>query len=162
MMTIQKKIIFKMVCTVFAYGIAGNLAFADGFDTFSKQKELIRSVVVDVGEAEKVDAPINNSFAGDTIKLAGRCFKPLRYLGSWGLGKKAALLLVDQSKAVKIALLENGIGSIKVDVIPVTEALCQANYSDDLSSDPKKALEQLRQRQEALREQYERLRKQQQ
>lgn len=160
MIKIPGKIIFTLLSFALASGATINLALADGFDTFGKQKELIRTVVVDVGEAEKIDAPIGNSLAGDTIKLAGRCFKPLGYLSSWGYGKKAALLLVDQSKAVKIALLENGIGSVKVDVISVTVVPCQANYSDDLSSDPKTALEQLRQRQEALREQYERLQKQ--
>lgn len=49
-MMIIQKIIFKIACSVFAFGIIGNLAFADGFDIFSKQNELIRSVVIDVGE----------------------------------------------------------------------------------------------------------------
>lgn len=123
-------------------------AFADGFDTFGKQDDLKKTVIVDVGEAEKIDPPRGKLGAREVIKLAGKCFEPSDYLGYWGYGKKAALLLVDQSRIVKIALLENGSGSIKVDVIRVTRVDCAAITGSDLPIDPQKTLELLRQKQD--------------
>jgi hypothetical protein len=101
-----------------------NPLLADGFDFFGKHGDLKMTVIVDVGDAEKISAPYGKYPTKDTIKLAGRCFEPYYpYLGIWGVSK-AALLLVDQNKNIKIALLENSLNSIKVEIISVAQIDC--------------------------------------
>lgn len=132
-------------------------ACGDGFELFSRQDALKMTVIADVGEAEKIDAPFGKLGASDMIKINGRCFEPIGSIGSWGYSLKAAFVVVDQTKSVKIATFENGIGSIKVNVIPVIQVDCSSNASGDLPSDPEKLLEVLRKRQEALQKELERL-----
>ena len=147
----------RALAVIFAL-FAPACAFADGFDTFGKQDDLKKTVIIDIGEAEKIDAPIGKLGARETIKLVGKCFEPSSYLGYWGYNsKKAALLLVDQSRSLKIALLENGIGSIKVDVIQVIQVDCVANTGSNLPSDPQKAFELILQKQDAFQKENERL-----
>lgn len=133
------------------------LACGDGFELFGRQDDLKKTVIADVGEAEKIDAPFGKLGASDMIKINGRCFEPIGSIGSWGYSRKAAFVVVDQTKSVKIAILENRIGSIKVDVIPVIQVDCSLNTSGGLPSDPERLLEALRKRQEALQNELERL-----
>lgn len=133
------------------------LACGDGFELFGRQDELKMTVITDVGEAEKISAPFGKLGASDLIKINGRCFDPIGSIGSWGYSRKAAFVVVDQAKSVKIATLETGIGSVKVDVISVIQVDCSSNSSGELPSDPEKRLEILRKRQEALQKELERL-----
>lgn len=135
------------------------LACGDGFDLFGRQDDLKMTVIADVGEAEEISAPfgIGELGARDMIKINGRCFEPVGFIGSWGYRRKAAFVVVDQAKNVKIATLEAGIGSVKVDVISVTQVDCSSSASEDLPSDPKKLLEVLKKRQEVLQKELERL-----
>ncbi len=133
------------------------LACGDGFEVLSRQDDLKSTVIVDTGEAEKIDAPFGKLGASDMIKINGRCFEPIGSIGSWGYSRKAAFVVVDQTKSVKIATLENGIRSIKVNVISVIQVDCSSNASGDLPSDPEKLLEVLKKRQEALQKELERL-----
>lgn len=135
------------------------LAYGDGFELFGRQDDLKMTVIADVGEAEKISAPFGNLGARDMIKINGRCFEAIGSIGSWGYGRKAAFVVVDQAKNVKIAILETGISSVKVDVISVVQVDCSSNASVDLPSDPEKMLEVLRKRQEALQKELERLKK---
>lgn len=133
------------------------LARGDGFDRFGRQDDLKMTVIADVGEAEIISAPFGKLGASDMIKINGRCFEPVGPIGSWGYSRKAAFVVVDQAKSVKIATLENGRSSVKVDVISVIQVDCSSNESGDLPSDPEKLLEALRKRQEALQKELERL-----
>lgn len=78
-------------------------------------------------------------------------------MGLWGLGRKAAFVLVDQAKSTKIALFDTGIGSIKVDVFLVTQVDCSVSGSSEMPNDPEKALEMLKKKQEILQKELERL-----
>lgn len=120
------------------------LARGDGFELFGRQDDLKMTVIADVGEAEKISAPFGKFSARDIIKINGSCFEPLGSIGSWGYSRKAAFVVVDQAKNVKIATLENGIGSVKVDVISVIQVDCSSNASVDFPGDPEKLLEVLR------------------
>ncbi|MDN5752537.1 MAG: hypothetical protein L0H15_04540 [Nitrosospira sp.] len=133
------------------------VAHGDGFDIFGRQDDLKMAVIADVGEAEKIDAPLGKLGANDRIEINGRCFEPVGSVGYWRYGRKAAFVVVDQAKSLKIAILENGIGSIKVDVISVIQIDCSASASGELPSDPEKMLEILRKRQEVLQQELDRL-----
>ena len=129
-------------------------AFADGFYPYgSTQDKLKKTVIIDAGDAQRINIPYSRENGiTDTkaaIKIADRCFEPLGYLwGTWISGKKAALLLMDQSKSFKVALLESeGSYAVKVDVITVTELDCMDTSTGDPQMDLKKQMDdyQLRQ-----------------
>lgn len=136
-----------------------NLACGNGFELFGRQDDLKMTVVVDVGEAEAISAPFGNRSARDFIRINGRCFEPIASIGSWGYRKKAAFVVVDQSKNLKIATLENGINSVKVDVIPVVHIECSSSASGDLRNDPEKLIEDLKRKQEEVQGELDRLKR---
>ena len=90
--------------------------------------------------------------------MNGRCFLFSGYIGYWGYGGKAGLLLVNAQKTTQLAILESAIGSIKVDLHSITMLKCPSGtnvipYSDD----PEEQLKLLRKRQEELKKKLEEL-----
>jgi hypothetical protein len=80
------------------------------------------------------------------------------YISYWGYGSKAALLLVNQQKDIKLALIESSVGSIKVDLQSITLVNCPAGmnvipYSDD----PEERLRLLQKRQDELKKKLEKM-----
>lgn len=139
------------------------VASADGFALFSKHEELKAHVVVDAGNVEKIEPPFGTLSINEVLKLGGKCFQPLGFVGLSGLEKKAGLLLVDRFRSLKLALLESSIGSVKVgEVVSVTQITCPSPTSDGLPSDPQQALQELKRRQELLQRELERLKRQRQ
>lgn len=134
------------------------VAYADSFSIMSDQFMMKDNVIVDVGNASKVEPPFNTNWITEVYELNGRCFTILGYYGTWWLGEKAALLLVNSEKVVRVAFLGAGIGSVDVDVQLVTLIHCPEGsgvipYSDD----PEERLEQLENKRKELARKLKRL-----
>jgi hypothetical protein len=79
-------------------------------------------------------------------------------MGYWGYGSKAALLLVNAQKNIQVALIESAIGSIKVELQPVSMIECPTGTNvTPYSADPEERLKLLKQRQEELMKKLEEL-----
>lgn len=136
-------------------------AHADGWALFGKQSAMKNYVIADVGEVSPVDPPVNTKWEQDVYQMNGRCFYFPGYMGIWGFGGKAALLLVNAQKDVKVALFETSIGTVKADLQSIVLVECPAGtnvipYSDD----PEEQLRLLQKRQEDLKKKLEQLQKQ--
>lgn len=136
-------------------------AHADGWALLGKQAAMRNYVIADVGEVSQVDPPINTKWEQDVYQMNGRCFFFSGYMGYWGYGGKAAFLLVNAQKDVKVAIFETAIGSVKVDLQSIVLVECPAGtniipYSDD----PGEQLRLLQKRQEELKKKLEKLQKQ--
>ena len=99
-------------------------SYADGWAMFSQHDQMKNYVIVDVGEVSKVGEPFNTKFENDIYQINGHCFIFSGYVGYWGYGKKAAMLLINAQKNIQIALIESEIGSIKIDQKPITLIKC--------------------------------------
>jgi hypothetical protein len=139
-----------------------SIVHADGYGLFSKHEELKGHAVIDVGDVEKMDPPFGKVGASETLKLRANCFEPLGSLGFWGYSKKAGLVLVDRSRAVKLALIESSFASIKVEVLSVIQVACPTASSNGLPQDPQQSLQDLKRRHEFLQRELDRLRQQKQ
>lgn len=141
---------------------AATTANADGWALFSEQAQMKGYVIAEVGEVSEVEPPFNTKWEDDVYQMNGRCFSFSGYNGYWGYGSKAALLLVNAQKNIKLALIESSIGSIKTELKSVTMLECPSGtnvvpYSDD----PEEQLRLLRKRQDDLKKKLEELQKQQ-
>jgi hypothetical protein len=128
-----------------------SIAYADGFGIFSEHEKLKGHAIVDAGDIERIEIRSSSGFGPkEFLKLGGRCYEPIFSLPFWSYGKKAGLVLVDSTKSGKIALLENGIGSVDVKVIPVTQVGCASVGDPDGPQDTQQRLLELRRKQEEL------------
>lgn len=134
------------------------MAYADGYGLFSKHEELKGHVVVAAGDFEKIEIRSSSGYSTlELLKLGSNCFEPLGATGIWGFGKKAGLVLVDRNRSMRVALIESLVGSIKIELLSVTQVSCSAG-SSTLDGDPQQTLDQLRRQQQELQRQLERLR----
>ena len=136
-------------------------ADADGGAIMSQQAQLKNNVIVDVGEVSKVEPPFNTKWENEVYQMNGRCFTFSGYMGYWGYGGKAALLLANAQKVVQLALIESAIGSIKVELHSISMLKCPAGanvmpYSDD----PEEQLRLLKNRQEEMKKKLEEIKRQ--
>lgn len=135
-------------------------SLADGWATFGEHAALKNHVVADVGEASKVDPPPDTRWSNDVFQINGRCFIFPGLTSFWGYGSKPALVLVNEQKQTKLALVESAIGSIKVEVKEITLVQCPQGsdvlpHSDDLQE----RLKLLQKRQDELKRKLEELQK---
>lgn len=133
---------------------ASSQAIADGWAIMSQQAQLKNNAIIDVGEVSKVDPPFNTKWENDVYQMNGRCFTFSGYMGYWGYGGKAALLLANAQKVVQLALLETAIGSIKVELQSISMIKCPTGtnvmpYSDN----PEEQLRLLKKRLEDMKRQ---------
>jgi len=133
---------------------ASSQAIADGWAVMSQQAQLKNNAIIDVGEVSKVDPPFNTKWENDVYQMNGRCFTFSGYMGYWGYGGKAALLLTNAQKIVQLALLETAIGSIKVELQYISMIKCPSGtnvmpYSDN----PEEQLRLLKKRFEDMKRQ---------
>lgn len=120
---IIKLSLFKAsIATLLAFASAQ--ATADGWDMFGQQDQMKNYFIVDVGEVSKVNPPPNTEWNKDVYRMNGRCFMFSGYMGSWGYGKKAALLLVNAEKSIQLALIEPSIGATKVTLKSIEMIQC--------------------------------------
>ena len=136
-------------------------ACADGWAFLSQQEQMKGFVIADVGEVSEVEPPFNTKWQEDVYKMNGRCFSFSGYNGYWGYGSKAAFLLVNAQKVIKVALIESSIGSLNVELKSVTMLECPTRsggvpYSDD----PEEQLRLFQKQQEELKKKLEELLKQ--
>lgn len=104
------------------------LAFSQGFDMFGRQSELMLMTIVDTGDAEKISLQTRSNRKVEIIKINQRCFEPLNAsLDFFDYRKKAALVLIDQAKNIKIAIIEINIFNIKINTILVSQVSCISN-----------------------------------
>lgn len=111
-----------LITTLLAF--ASSQAVADGWTIMSQQAQLKNNAIIDVGEVSKVDPPFNSKWEIDVYQMNGRCFTLPGYIGYWGYGGKAALLLANAQAVVQLALLETAIGSIKVELQSISLIKC--------------------------------------
>lgn len=136
-------------------------ADANGWALFSQQAQMKNHVIVDVGEVSKVEPPFNTKWENDVYQMNGRCFLFSGYMGYWGYGNKAALLLVNAQKSIQLALIESAIGSIKVELQSITMLDCPSGTNvTPYSDDPEEQLKLLKKKQEELKKKLEDLQKQ--
>ena len=141
--------------------LASSQAIADGWAIMSQQAQLKNNAIIDVGEVSKVDPPFNTKWENDVYQMNGRCFTFPGYMGYWGYGGKAALLLANAQKVVQLALLETAISSIKVELHSISMIKCPTGtnvmpYSDD----PEEQLRLLKKRQEEMKKKLEEIKRQ--
>jgi hypothetical protein len=113
------------ILTITALILCPIASMADGFDTIGRLDGLKGTVIAEAANAELIGPPFGNIGGGLSIKIADYCFKPTGYLYDWTSGKRAALVLVDQQKNIKLALLESSLSSIKVSFVDVKQVACQ-------------------------------------
>jgi len=132
-----------------------------GFGTFGSQhSQLKRSVIADVGQAQEVPPPAGAKWENQVYLLNDKCFTMFGYFGFWGYGGKPAMLVVDEQNLVKVAIFETSIGTINVKVNPVQMVKCPEHANIIPSCDGienEKCMEMLKQYQEKLQKQLERL-----
>lgn len=153
----------KVTCSLAGIALAAISlsAHADGWALFGKQTEMKNYVIADVGEVSQVDPPINTKWDRDVYQMNGRCFYFSGYMGYWGYGDKAAFLLVNAQRDVKVALLETSIGSIKVDLQSIVVVECPAGANVvPYNNNPEEQLRLLQKRQEELEKRLEKIKKQ--
>lgn len=144
--------------TVAVFSLSAN---ANGWAAFGKQAEMKNYVIADVGDVSQVDPPMNTKWEKDVYQMNGRCFYFSGYIGYWGYGGKAAFLLINAQKDVRVALFEASIGSVKADLQSVVLVECPAGTSIlPYSDDPAEQLRLLQKRQEELKRKLEQLQKQ--
>ncbi len=118
----------RMVLTVCVMGVMFYPSFsaADGFSSFGDHDELKNHAVVFAGDVESIQIQNQSLMTTESVlKMENACFSPAGYLGYWGYGKKAGLLLVDNQKRLSIAIFEDSIGSIEVKVLGVSQVSCR-------------------------------------
>ena len=152
--------VISSIAGVFFVVMSG-ASHASGWALFGKQGAMKNYVIVDVGEVSSVDPPVNTKWEQDVYQMNGRCFYFPGYVGYWGYGGKAAFLLVNAQKDVRVALFETAIGAVKVDFESAVLVECPAGtnvmpYSDD----PEEQLKLLQKRQEELKKKLEQIQKQ--
>lgn len=129
-------------------------AGADCWAMFSQQAQMKNYVIVDVGEASKVEPPYNTKWEKDVYQMNGRCFVFSGYIDYWGYGGKAALLLVNAQKSIQLALVETAIGSVKVELQSISMIECPSgNNVMPYSDNPEEQLKLLKKRLEDLQKQ---------
>lgn len=121
--TIIKPSLLKASIAIFL-AFASVQAIADGWDMFGQQEQMKNYIIADVGEVSKVDPPFNTKWENDVYRMNGRCFMFSGYMGYWGYGKKAALLLVNAQKNIQLALIEPSIGATKVELKSIEMIKC--------------------------------------
>lgn len=127
-------------------------ASANGWATFSQHTSMKGYVIAEVGEVSEVQPPFNTKWNENVFQMNGRCFTFPGYMGMWGFGSKAGMLLANAQKDVKLALIESAIGSIKVELQSIGVIKCPSGtnvlpYSDD----PEEQLRLLKKRLEELK-----------
>lgn len=151
----------KNAMVVLFLALASAQASADGWAIFSQQAQMKNYVIVDVGEASKVEPPYNTKWEKDVYQMNGRCFVFSGYMGYWGYGNKAALLLVNAQKSIQLALVETAIGSVKVELQSISMIECPSgNGVMPYSDNPEEQLKLLKKRQAELKKKLEDLQQQ--
>ncbi len=129
---------------------------ADGWAIFSQHDQMKNYVIVEVGSVSTVAPPFNTKWENDVYQMNGRCFVFDGYIGYWGYGDKAALLLVNENKYIQLALVTSEIGSVKVELESITLIKCPSGSEIiPYSSDPEERLKQLKRKQELLKKKLE-------
>lgn len=139
----------SILSTVIVFSLALD-ARADGFAIIDEHVNLNNNIIVEAGDVEKLDQPDGTSSNNEILKINSRCLQPSGYMGYWGYGKKAGLLLVDNARTTKLALLESSVGSIKVTINPVLIVECPTTFSD---GDQQKLIDDIKKRIEKLKRQ---------
>lgn len=139
----------SILSTVIIFSLALN-ARADGFVIIDEHVNLNNNIIVEAGDVEKLDPSDGTNSNNEIFKINNRCLQTSSYMGYWGYGKKAGLLLVDNAQTTKLALLESSIGSIKVTINPILIIECPTAFSD---GDQQKLIEDIKKRIEKIKRQ---------
>lgn len=151
----------KNAMVVLFLALASAQADADGWAMFSQQAQMKNYVIVDVGEASKVEPTYNAKWNKDVYQMNGRCFVFPGYMGYWGYGNKAAFLLVNAQKSIQLALVETAIGSVKVELQSIAMIECPSgNNVMPYSDNSEEQLMLLKKRQAELKKKLEDLQQQ--
>jgi len=135
-----------MLSLVFCGGASSN-----GWAIFSEHAQMKNFVIVDAGGTSKLELPVGKQWATDVYQMSGRCFVFQGLIGLWGFGEKATLLLMNSQRVPHLALIQNEIGSIKVEVKPISLVQCPESSSvPTFSDDPETRLKQIQKLREEL------------
>ena len=117
--------------------LLSNFAVADEYDYSSKQDELKETVIVEIGNVERLDLQ-NNKLEMRTskvvLKLDRTCGVTTGFVDYWGFGKKAGMLVIDNLSHYKVAVFEKPSTTIKVIIYPVDIVDCGNIFGNDTLS----------------------------
>jgi hypothetical protein len=100
------------------------IARSDGFQMFADLSQIKNTVVVEAGTAELVEVRTGAYSRKELAKVGDYCFDTLGSFSGWSFGKRAALVLMDQKKNLRLALFKNGVGAVEVSTLSVTQVPC--------------------------------------
>ena len=127
-------------------------ASADGWATFSHHSSMKGYVIVDVGDVSEVQPPFNTKWSENVFQMNGRCFTFPGYMGIWGYGSKAAILLANAQKDIKLGLIGSSMGSIKIELQSISPIKCPSSTNVLPHSDnPEEQLQLLKKKLEELK-----------
>ena len=133
-------------------------AYASDWGLFGDQDKLKNHTIADVGNISKITPPYGATWDIELYKLNNRCLGISGYSKPTMYSSTAAMLLIDNSKNVKLAILENSI-SIEVKLFPVSVYKCP--YGTTPAEQLESAVKQSQRSQEQFKAQLEALKKQQ-
>ena len=90
------------------------LSYADAFGMFSEHPQLKNMTIAAIGEAKEVDPPYGTDWKEQVYSLGSDCFIMPGYYDHWGYGGKPAMLVIDDSKSVHLAIFKTSFGDIDV------------------------------------------------
>jgi len=125
---------FRTFCSV-VFLMLGTNAFADdSFGGYQSQHDKLKGYqIVDAGNTKEFKTPIEKKRILQLYQLNERCFTMSSYFGLWGYAGRASMLLVNDNKDVKLALIEKNISDLEVKIEPISLVECQSD-DDDLSN----------------------------
>jgi hypothetical protein len=118
-----------LLVTIFAVvlgGIAPRMAAADGWAINSEQTKLAGWAITETGKVErhwKIDEHLGST---EWYDFNGRCFLPT--FGYASMPEAAALLLVDQSKTIHLAILKAVSSDVEIKVHDVRWIQCPSAF----------------------------------
>ena len=98
------------------------------FDAIGSDHARLRnSVIAEVGEAKEVPPPSGATWENQVYSLNSRCFTMFGYFGFWGFGGKSAMIVIDENKIIKVAIIEPSIGNVNVKLNPIRLIQCPSH-----------------------------------
>ncbi|MCP5161211.1 MAG: hypothetical protein H7A00_06035 [Hahellaceae bacterium] len=131
------------------------LAFGGGWDTFGKHGELKDYVIAEVGDLSAINPPVGTNWGVDLFKINARCIAFSSYNKPSLYSSKAALLLVKSPSTVKLAVFEDSISSIKVELYSIEVYECP--YGSAVSESAEILQQKLKEQLEVLKKQQQQL-----
>lgn len=112
------------------YSLLPKFVFADNWETFGKQEQMIDHLIVDVGNVTTVSLSLDPKKKKEIYRIGKTCFVLDDVISYSNINSKAGILLLNDNKDYKLALIDTAILAIKVDLEEVTIVDCISSPLD--------------------------------